>query len=119
MNITQTDKEQIVQNNKDFTLFSWSKQGGLNPLNIERAEGVYLYDRDGKRYMDFSSQLMNVNIGHGRQEVTDAVVAQMNQLSYVAPSFATEVRGKLGKKLAELMPASLNKTSTFSLILNQ
>ncbi len=105
-----TEAETILQNNLDYTFFSWSKQGGLNPINVEKANGVYLYDRSGKRYLDFSSQLMNVNIGHGRKEVTEAVVKQMDELSYVAPSFATEVRGKLGKKLQELSPGNLTKT---------
>ena len=65
--------DKIIQANKDYTLFSWSKQGGLNPLNLEKAKGVYLWDRDGKKYIDFSSQLMNVNIGHGDQRITEAV----------------------------------------------
>lgn len=105
-----TEKEQILQNNLDHTIFSWSKQGGLSPLNIEKAEGVYLYDRDGKRYLDFSSQLMNVNIGHGNSKVRDAVVKQMDEVSYVFPGAATKARGELGKKLAEIAPRSLNKT---------
>lgn len=105
-----TEAESILNNNLDYTYFSWSKQGGLNPINIKTADGIYLYDRSDKRYIDFSSQLMNVNIGHGRKEVTEAVVRQMNELSYVAPSFATEVRGNLGKKLAEITPGNLTKT---------
>ena len=80
-----SDKEEILKNNLDHTIFSWTKQGGLNPMNIERGEGVYLYDRDGKKWLDFSSQLMNVNIGHGRKEVRDAVLKQMNEVSYVYP----------------------------------
>lgn len=105
-----TEKEQIIKNNLDHTIFSWTKQGGLNPMNIERAEGVYLYDRDGKGYLDFSSQLMNVNIGHGDPRVRDAVVKQMDEISYIYPGAATKVRGELGKKLAEIAPGSLNKT---------
>ena len=104
------DRREVVQTNLDHTLFSWSKQAGLNPLTIERAEGVYLYDMDGKRYIDFSSQLMNVNIGHGNQRITEAVRQQMQQVSYVHPGMATEVRGALGKKLAELAPGNLTKT---------
>jgi len=104
------NKEEIVRNNLNYTLFSWSAQSGLNPINAERAEGVYVYDRDGKRYLDFSSQLMNVNIGHGNQKVKDAVAKQMSALSFVYPGMATEVRGKLGKKLAEISPGSLKKT---------
>jgi taurine--2-oxoglutarate transaminase len=104
------DKTQILQDNLDHTIFSWTPQGGLNPLNIERAEGVYLYDRDGNRIIDFSSQLMNVNIGHGNKKVRDAVVRQMDEVSYVFPGAATKARGDLGKKLAEIAPGSLNKT---------
>ena len=99
-----------IQDNLDYTLFSWSSQGALNPIHADRGEGVYIYDDTGKKYIDFSSQLMNVNIGHGRKEVTDAVVQQMDKLSYVAPSFSTDVRGELGKKLAELSPKGLTKT---------
>ncbi len=100
----------ILQNNLDHTFFSWSKQGGLNPINIERAKGVYLYDRDGKKYIDFSSQLMNVNIGHGHPAVAEAVARQMEEVCYVAPSMATEARGKLGLKLAYICPGDLSKT---------
>ena len=108
-NTTSIGKE-ILQENLDYTYFSWSKQKGIHPIVAEKAKGVYIYDTTGKRYLDFSSQLMNVNIGHGRQEVTDAVIKQMQQLSYVAPGFATEIRGKLGKKLAEITPGNLTKT---------
>ncbi len=102
--------EEILKNNLDYTLFSWAKQGGLNPINASYAEGSYIYDRDGKRYLDFSSQLMNVNIGHGNQRITDAVAKQMKQVSYVYPGMATEVRGKLGKKIANITPGNLTKT---------
>jgi len=104
-----SEREEVLKNNLDYTLFSWSKQKGIDPICVERAEGVYLYDYNGKRYIDFSSGLMNVNIGHGDQRVTDAVVKQMQKVSYVTPSCATEVRGELGKKLAEICPGSLNK----------
>ena len=102
--------EQIIKNNLDYTLFSWSKQGGLNPINASHAKGSYVYDRDGKKYLDFSSQLMNVNIGHGNQRITEAVAKQMQELSYVYPGIATDVRGKLGKKLSEITPGNLTKT---------
>jgi taurine--2-oxoglutarate transaminase len=105
----QTTTEEVIRNNMDYTLFSWSKQKGFSPPAIQRAEGVYLYDFDGSRILDFSSGLMNVNIGHGDQRITQAVVRQMQQLSYVTPSCVTDVRGKLGKKLAEICPGDLNK----------
>jgi len=107
--LSKTETEEIIQENLDYTLFSWSKQKGSNPIAVKHAEGVYLYDYDGKRYIDFSSGLMNVNIGHGDQRITDAVVKQMQQVSYVTPSSVTKVRGELGKKLAEICPGDLNK----------
>ncbi len=102
--------DEILKNNLDYTLFSWSKQCGLNPINASYAEGSYVYDRDGKKYLDFSSQLMNVNIGHGNQRITEAVAKQMNEVSYVYPGMATDVRGRLGKKIAEITPGNLTKT---------
>jgi taurine--2-oxoglutarate transaminase len=106
----EEQRKEIIQDNLDYTLFSWSKQQGLNPIAVKYADGVYLYDYDGKRYIDFSSGLMNVNIGHGNQRVTEAVIRQMRQVSYVTPSCVTQVRGELGKKLASITPPGLNKT---------
>src|SRR4029077_12680228 len=73
----------IIQDNLDYTLFSWSKQKGIDPIAVKYGEGVYLYDYDDKKYIDFSSGLMNVNIGHGNQRVTEAVVKQMQEVAYV------------------------------------
>ena len=104
------DQEQILHDNLDYTLFSWSQQAGLSPISAERAAGVYVWDRDGKRYIDFSSQLMNVNIGHGDQRVTEAVAAQMRELSYVYPGMITRARGELGRWLNEITAPNLTKT---------
>lgn len=105
-----SEAEVILQNNLDHTFFSWSKQGGLNPISVKKAKGVYLYDQNGKKYIDFSSQLMNVNVGHGREEVTEAVRRQMEEVSYIAPNMVTRARGELGQKLAEITPGDLSKT---------
>jgi len=102
--------EEIIQDNLDYTLFSWSKQKGISPIAVKYAEGVYLYDYDDKRYIDFSSGLINVNIGHGNQRVTDAVVRQMKEVSYVTPGCVTKARGELGKMLAAITPGNLTKT---------
>jgi taurine---2-oxoglutarate transaminase len=112
MSETQTisETEEIIKNNSDYTLFSWSKQKDISPIAVKYGSGVYLYDYEDKRYIDFSSGLMNVNIGHGNQRVTDAVVKQMQEISYVTPSCVTKVRGELGKKLASITPEGLNKT---------
>ncbi|MDP4132098.1 MAG: aminotransferase class III-fold pyridoxal phosphate-dependent enzyme [Bacteroidota bacterium] len=101
--------QEIIQDNLDHTLFSWSKQKGIDPIAVKRAEGVYLYDYAGRRYIDFSSGLMNVNIGHGNQRITAAVVKQMQEVSYVTPGCVTKIRGDLGRKLSELCPGDLNK----------
>lgn len=106
---TISEAHEIIQNNQDYTLFSWSKQKGTNPIAVKYAEDIYLYDYDGKKYIDFSSGLMNVNIGHGNQRITDAVVKQMQEVAYVTPSCVTKVRGELGKKLAAICPGDLNK----------
>lgn len=106
----ESETAAIVQDNLDYTLFSWSKQKGIDPIAVKYGKGVYLYDYDGKRYIDFSSGLMNVNIGHGNQRVTDAVMRQMQEVSYVTPGCVTKARGELGKKLAAITPAGLNKT---------
>ena len=106
---TFSETQEVLQDNFDSTVFVWSKQKGISPIAVKYAQGVYLYDYDGKRYIDFSSGLMNVNIGHGNQRITEAVVRQMQEVSYVTPYCVTKVRGELGKKLAEICPGELNK----------
>lgn len=106
---TATESKELVDMALEHTLFSWSKQKGLNPIPVSHAKGVYLYDMDGKKYIDFSSGLMNVNIGHGDQRITEAVTRQMQEVSYVTPGCITEARAQLGKKLSEICPGDLNK----------
>jgi taurine--2-oxoglutarate transaminase len=111
MTVTPTDRltaDEILRLNREYTFFSWSAQAKVNPIVIDRAEGIYFWDPDGKRYIDFNSQLMSVNIGHGDKRVADAIAAQANKLAFAAPQFATEVRGRLGQLLAELTPGDLN-----------
>ena len=105
----KSETKEIIEDCMDYTLFSWSKQKGINPIAVAHAKGVYIYDYDGKKYLDFSSGLMNVNIGHGDQRITEAVSRQMQEVSYVTPSCVTKARGDLGKKLAEICPGDLNK----------
>ena len=101
--------EEIVALNRAHTFFSWSVQGTLDPIVIDRAEGVWLYTPEGKRILDFNSQLMSVNIGHGDRRVIDAITEQALKLQYVQPAFATEIRGRLGQKLAEILPGDMDK----------
>ena len=101
--------EEIVALTRAHTLFSWSVQSALDPIAIDRAEGVYLYTPEGDRILDFNSQLMSVNIGHGDRRVIDAISAQANQLQFVQPAFATEIRARLGAKLAKILPGDMDK----------
>ncbi|HUQ79003.1 MAG TPA: aminotransferase class III-fold pyridoxal phosphate-dependent enzyme [Patescibacteria group bacterium] len=101
--------EEIVRLSREHTFFSWSAQGAIDPIAIDRAEGVYLYTPEGQRILDFNSQLMSVNIGHGDRRVIDAISAQAAKLQYVQPAFATEPRARLGQKLAEILPGDLDK----------
>jgi taurine--2-oxoglutarate transaminase len=101
--------EEIVALSREHTIFSWSVQGALDPIAIDRAEGVYLYTPEGRRILDFNSQLMSVNIGHGDRRVVDAITEQATRLQYVQPAFATEIRARLGQKLAEILPGDMDK----------
>ncbi|MCB9679149.1 MAG: aminotransferase class III-fold pyridoxal phosphate-dependent enzyme [Alphaproteobacteria bacterium] len=90
------------------TLYTWAATGKVDPLPVQRAEGVYLYGPEGQRWLDFNSQLMSVNIGHSHPKVIAAIKAQADQLIYTYPGTATEVRAKLGMRLAELIPGDIN-----------
>src|SRR4051794_15921000 len=101
--------EEIVELTRKHTFFSWSVQGAVDPIAVDRAEGVYLYTPEGQRILDFNSQLMSVNIGHGDRRVIDAINQQASRLQFVQPAFATEIRARLGQKLAEILPGDMNK----------
>ena len=112
MTVTSTDRlttDEILRLNREYTFFSWSAQSKINPIVIDRAEGIHFWDPDGKRYIDFNSQLMSINIGHGDTRVADAIAEQAHKLAFAAPQFATEVRGRLGQLLAEITPGDLNR----------
>lgn len=91
------------------TFWTWSAQGSVTPIPVTRAKGVYFWDVNGKRYLDFNSMLMCVNIGHGDERVIQAIVEQARQLPYASPSMTTRPRAVLGKMLAEVTPENLNR----------
>jgi taurine--2-oxoglutarate transaminase len=91
------------------SFWTWSAQAKVNPIPVTRAQGVYFWDADGKRYLDFNSMTMCVNIGHGNQRVIDAIVAQARELPYAAPGMATKPRAILGKLLSEITPGNLQR----------
>jgi len=101
---------EIVEKSKRFTLYDWSAQSKTAPIAVDRAEGVSFWDVDGKRYLDFNSQLMGVNIGHGDKRVADAIARQAEKLPYISPFMAYETRARLGEKLSTLWPGALDKT---------
>ena len=102
-------RDEVIRKHKTYNLQSWSAQGNLNPKAIEKAEGIYIYDYDGTRYSDMSSQLVNMNVGHGNKEIADAIKEQADQFCYMAPSYAVESRGKLAEMIIDLMPDNMGK----------
>ncbi|HEX5465743.1 MAG TPA: aminotransferase class III-fold pyridoxal phosphate-dependent enzyme [Candidatus Limnocylindrales bacterium] len=101
--------QEMIDLSRRFTLFPWAAQGSVEPIPIDHAEGVYLYTPDGERILDFNSQLMSVNIGHGDRRVIDAIAAQAAKVQYVMPTMVTEARARLGQKLASLLPGDIDK----------
>lgn len=101
--------EEIKYNQTTYCLQSWSRQRGLNPLPIERAEGIYMYDFDGNRYSDMSSQLVNLNVGHGNRAIIDAIKEQAEKYCYLSPAYGSEPSGELAKMVIELMPDNMGK----------
>ena len=101
--------EEVKQYHKEYNLQSWSKQGGLNPIPVEKAEGIYFWDYEGNRYTDMSAQLVNMNLGFANQDIGEAIKEQVDRFCYMGPSYAVEARGKLAKKIIELMPDNMGK----------
>jgi len=100
--------EEIVALTRKHTIFEWSAQAKVDPIPVARAKGVYFWTPEGKRYLDFNSQLMCVNVGHGDPRVVKAIQEQAATLAYANPFMATEPRARLGAKLAELCPGDID-----------
>ena len=83
---------------KTYNLQSWSKQKGLDPICVEKAEGIYFWDYEGNRYTDMSSQLVNMNLGFGNKAIGDAIKRQVDQYCFVGPSYGAASRAELQKK---------------------
>jgi len=104
------DAKKVKELDKKYNLHSWSAQGALDPAAIVKAEGVYLWDADGKRYFDMSSQLVNVNIGHGNKKVIEAIKLQAEKMPYLEPKHAVDVRAELARKIIEeVAPDNMGK----------
>lgn len=101
--------QEVKEKDLQYNLHSWSKQGNLNPIPVAKSEGIYFWDYDGKRYIDMSSQLVNMNLGHGNQAIIAAIKEQAEKLCFIAPSYAVESRSILAEKLIALMPDNMGK----------
>jgi len=100
--------QEIVDLTKKHTLFEWSAQSKVDPIPVARAKGIYFWTPEGKRFIDFNSQLMSVNIGHGDERVIRAIHEQAQTLAYANPFMATEARARLGAKLAQITPGDID-----------
>ena len=105
--------EQVRADAKEYVLHSWSVQDAINPIPVAGAEGRYFWDYEGKRYLDFASQLVNVSIGYGHPKLIAAIKEQAERLCTIGPPMATEPRSQLGRLLAEVTPGDL-KMSFFT-----
>jgi taurine--2-oxoglutarate transaminase len=98
---------QVVSDAKQYVLHSWSVQDALDPIPVAGAEGRHFWDYDGKRYLDFASQLVNVSIGHQHPKIVAAIKEQAEKLCTIGPPMATEPRSTLARMLAEITPGDL------------
>jgi taurine--2-oxoglutarate transaminase len=100
--------DEMIALSRKHTLFEWTAQSKVDPIPVARAKGIYFWTPEGKRYIDFNSQLMCVNIGHGDERVNRAIREQLEVLAYANPFMATEPRARLGAKLAEIAPGDID-----------
>ena len=101
--------DEIIRLSREYTLFDWSTQAGIDPLPVDHAKGVYFWTTDGRRFLDFNSQLWSVNVGHSDPRVAAAIARQAERLAYVSPFMTHEPRALLGKRLVELLPGDIAK----------
>jgi taurine--2-oxoglutarate transaminase len=106
--LTTMTGEEMIALSKKHTLFEWSAQSKVDPIPVARAKGIYFWTPEGKRFIDFNSQLMCVNIGHGDERVIRAIREQAEVLAYANPFMATEARARLGAKLATITPGDID-----------
>lgn len=102
-----TERE-IVDLCRRYTIYEWSAQAAVDPIPVARAKGIHFWTPEGKRFIDFNSQLMCVNIGHGDERVIRAITEQASTLAYANPFMATEARARLGEKLAQIAPGDVD-----------
>ncbi|MFN2467444.1 MAG: aminotransferase class III-fold pyridoxal phosphate-dependent enzyme [Gaiellaceae bacterium] len=102
--------ERVLADDRRYLIHSWSVQSALQPLAVAGAEGCYFWDYDGKRYLDFASQLVNLNLGHQHPRIVAAIREQADRLCTIGPPFANDRRSELARLIAEVMPGDLSHT---------
>lgn len=107
--MSKMNGSEIKEMQVKYNLQSWSKQKGINPIPIEKADGIYMWDFDGNRYSDMSSQLVNLNVGHNCRPIIEAIKEQAEKYCYLSPSYGSEPRAKLAKMIIDLMPDNMGK----------
>jgi len=107
--------DEILSLSKEHVFWTWSAQAKVAPLPVKTAKGVYFLDISGKRYLDFNSMTMCVNIGHGDERVIEAMVAQARELAYAASGMATKVRAIASQLVAEVSPGGKLSKVLFTL----
>ncbi len=107
--------DQIVPLSKEHVFWTWSAQAKVNPIPVSHAKGVYFWDINSKRYLDFNSMTMCVNIGHGNQRVIDAMKAQLDEIPYAAPGMTTKIRALASKAVADITPGGKLSKVLFTL----
>ncbi|MFJ2722391.1 aminotransferase class III-fold pyridoxal phosphate-dependent enzyme [Streptomyces sp. NPDC087437] len=116
MTITETDAwtgQRVKEADSEYVIHSWSVQGALNPIPVAGGSGSWFWDYEGNRYLDFQSQLVNLNLGHQHPKLVEAIREQADRLCYIGPGFAERSRAELAEMLASLTPGDL-KMSFFT-----
>jgi taurine---2-oxoglutarate transaminase len=101
--------KEIKEKSLRYNMQSWSKQGKLNPLVVEKSDNIYYWDSEGNRYTDMSSQLVNLNLGHGNREIVAAIKEQADKFCFLSPAIAVESRAVLAEKIVNLLPDTFGK----------
>ena len=106
---SQDTNQSIAQADLDYVFHSWSVQNQLKPLSFKTGKGCTLWDFEGKEYLDFSSQLINTNVGHQHPKVIAGIIEQVQELATIAPAHANKARGLAAQKILEIAPAGFKK----------
>src|SRR5947207_9238449 len=106
----EAEAVRVIADDRAHLIHSWSVQSALNPIPVAGGEGRYFWDYDGKRFLDFAAQLVNLALGHQHPRLVAAIKEQADTLCTIAPSLANDKRSELARLVAEVMPGDLNHT---------